>query len=282
MAGKLKGNLMITDRKIVGICQVRNEDVFLNQALANIEDFCDKILVADHCSTDRTAEIAKTRAKSNPKIIYHRIKHPSEAHNMTRKYANTRTWVFPVDGDELYDPFALSRLREEIMSGEYDAYRQIYGHSLHCIEIDKMRKTAKGYISPPSRTVTKLYNFGALIDWAGPCSEKCLGGKIIFNAGFSEQSNLNLMERLTWSESPLKLLHTCFMARSSLELQENKKGRKNPYEIYSMSRLKRWIFWFRKAIRMSEHSDYKTERYMRGPLVEKNITNFLSEETNKK
>ncbi|MCI5217609.1 MAG: glycosyltransferase [Candidatus Electrothrix sp. LOE2] len=276
MAGKLKRNLMITDRKIVGICQVRNEDVFLNQALANIEDFCDEILVADHCSTDRTAEIANVRAKANPKIIYHRIKHPSEAHEMIRKYSNTATWVFPVDGDELYDPSALTRLRREIMLGSYEAYRQIYGHSFHCVEIDKKRKIAKGYTSPPSRTVTKLYNFGALIDWAGPCSEKCLGGKIIFKDEFSEQSNLNLMEKMTWSESPLRLLHACFMARSSLELLDNWKGRKNPYEIYSMSRLERWIALFRKIIKLSECSEYKMEKYMRGALVEEDISNFFS------
>lgn len=262
-------------RRIVGICQVKNEDIFFNQVLANIENFCDKILVADHCSTDRTAEIAQARAAVQPKIVYHRIKHPSEAHDMIRKYADTPTWVYPVDGDELYDPLALTRLRKDIMLRKYDAYRQIYGHSFHCVEIDKTQKIARGYTSPPSRTVTKLYNFESLIDWAGPCSEKCLGGKIIFKDGFSEQSNLNLMEKFTWSESPLRLLHTCFMARSSLELQESGKGRKNPYEIYSMSRLKRWIFWLQKTIRMPEHSSYKEERYMRGPLVEKNIANFF-------
>ncbi|MCI5140223.1 MAG: glycosyltransferase [Candidatus Electrothrix sp. ATG1] len=267
---------IIDKKKIIGICQVHNEDVFIGQSLANIEKFCDKILVADHCSTDRTAEIAQARAAAQPKIIYHRIKHPSEAHDMIRKYADTPTWVFPVDGDELYDPLALIRLRKDIMSGEYDAYRQIYGHSLHCVEIDKTQKKARGYTSPPSRTVTKLYNFGSLIDWAGPCSEKCLGGKIIFKDGFSEQSNLNLMEKFTWSESPLRLLHTCFMKRSSLELQENRKGRKNPYEIYSMSRMTKWFSFFRKMVKLSDQSDYKIKKYMRGTLVEEEVSVFFS------
>lgn len=262
--------------RIVGICQVKNEDIFFNQVLANIENFCDKIFIADHCSTDYTAEIAKARAEANPNIVYHRIRHPSEAHEMIQQYASTPTWVFPVDGDELYDPLALTRLRKDIMSGEYDAYRQIYGHSFHCVEIEKTQKTAKGYISPPSRTVTKLYNFGALIDWTGSCSERCHGGEIIFKDGFSKESNLNLMEKMTWSESPLRLLHTCFMARSSLELHESGKGRMNPYEIYSMPRLKKWIFQLRKNIIMPEHSDYKKERYMRGPLVEEAIAPFFS------
>jgi len=44
-----------TDRKIVGICLVRNEERFLDLILNNIIDFCDQILIADNKSTDHTA-----------------------------------------------------------------------------------------------------------------------------------------------------------------------------------------------------------------------------------
>ena len=39
---------------IVGIVLVRNEDVFVEQAIRNVAAFCDRIHVADHVSTDRT------------------------------------------------------------------------------------------------------------------------------------------------------------------------------------------------------------------------------------
>ena len=114
-----------------------------------------------------------------------------------------------------------------------------------------------------------------MIDWAGPCPERCHGGKIIFKDQFSEQSNLNLREKFMWSESPLRLLHTCFMKRSTLEIQESGKGRKNPYEIYSMSRMTKWFSFLRKMIKMPYHSDYKIKKYMRGSLVEEEISVFF-------
>jgi glycosyltransferase involved in cell wall biosynthesis len=268
--------------QIVGICQVRNEDVFIDRVLANITDFCDLILVADHLSRDRTAETVLNRAKKSKKIKYKLIGHPSEAHEMIRVYANSPTWVFPVDGDELYDPIGLAELRSQILRGDHNSYRQIYGHSMHCSEIDRDRKTAKGYLSPPCRTVTKLYNFDAIFDWAGPCSEKCLGGTIMFKTGYSEQSDLTLTFAMTWDESPFRLLHTCFLQRSSLEPEKdpNKKwsGRKNPYEIHSMNRPVRWINNIRQLLGITVASKYKQEKYLKGPLVERDVSSFFLSE----
>lgn len=263
------------DIVIVGICQIRNEDVFLGQALANIEDFCDQIIVADHQSRDQTASIVKQRMKNSPKLVYQSISHPSEAHDLIRGYTNTPTWVFPVDGDELYDPVGLSRLKAQMIRGEFNSYRQIYGHSLHCISIDQKQRVAMGYMSPPSRTVTKLYNFGALIDWVGPCSERCHGGNIVYQSGYSEESNLNIVDTLSWDESPFRLLHACFLRRSSLEKENGDTVRYNPFEIHSMSRPARWLYNLRQLMKLPTPSNYKQARYMRGPVKDCDVSNFF-------
>ena len=40
--------------EIIGIALVRNEDIFVERALRNTIDFCDRLIVADHQSTDGT------------------------------------------------------------------------------------------------------------------------------------------------------------------------------------------------------------------------------------
>ena len=40
--------------QIVGISLVRNEDIFISQAITNVAEFCDKIIVLDNLSTDNT------------------------------------------------------------------------------------------------------------------------------------------------------------------------------------------------------------------------------------
>ncbi|MEI9897647.1 MAG: hypothetical protein WDN28_28255 [Chthoniobacter sp.] len=37
--------------QIVGITLVRNEDVFVERAVRNAIDFCDRLIIADHYST---------------------------------------------------------------------------------------------------------------------------------------------------------------------------------------------------------------------------------------
>lgn len=263
--------------KIVGICQVRNEDVYINQALANVEEFCDQILVADHQSRDHTATIVAKRATSSSKVCYQKVRRPTDAHEMIRVYANTPTWIFPVDGDELYDPAGLAVLRTQILEGKYNAFRQIYGHSMHCVELNLENKTARGYLSPPSRTVTKLYNFNAIFDWAGPCIEKCLGGTIRFKPGYSEQSNLILTYTMSWAESPLRLLHTCFLRRSSLD-PARPVARPQVSETYEVSPMRRGLNALKRLVGISVVSPYKLGKYMRGPLVEQDATVFLSRE----
>ena len=139
--------------QIVAICLVHNEDIFLDRVVRNISAVCDRILIADHQSTDGTARIGQEWQSRLASVTYRRIRLPSESHEMIRPFANTRTWVFPVDGDEIYDPAGLERMRTSIMSGACDAHRQVYGNVLHCTSLDMTCKTASGYLAPPSRSM---------------------------------------------------------------------------------------------------------------------------------
>ena len=103
--------------RIVGIVLVRNEDVFVETAVRNVADFCDEIHVADHGSIDRTPVILRALAGELPKIHYKSIRHPAESHGLIQHLAGSPTWVFGVDGDEIYEPDRLARLRQKILSG---------------------------------------------------------------------------------------------------------------------------------------------------------------------
>ena len=262
------------EQKIIGICQIHNEDIFIERVIKNIESFCDSIFIANHKSTDNTAQVVKHLAAQFPKIKYSDIDHPRDAHEMIRPYAGTPTWIFPVDGDEIYDPQCLAPLREAIFRGEFARYRQLYGHSLHCTEIDMKKKVARGFLSPPSRTVTKLYNFGALVDWKGPVIEKCLGGEIIFQPGFSEKDDFSYYHSHTWDNSPFRLLHCCFMRRSSRQ-PESQIARPQVEEIAfggPLHRLKRFI---KKLAGLHQTSPYKYEKYHKGELVYRGVSGFF-------
>ena len=45
--------------KIIGIILVKNEDIFIKNSIQNIIKFCDKIIILDNYSTDKTHEIIK-------------------------------------------------------------------------------------------------------------------------------------------------------------------------------------------------------------------------------
>src|SRR4026209_757772 len=99
--------------KMVGISLVRNEDRFIRQALLNVADVCDRIVVAEHLSTDRTPAIREELSKQLDNLEVVRISHSAESHTFVEDLAGTETWVLSVDGDELYDPGGLLHLRDE-------------------------------------------------------------------------------------------------------------------------------------------------------------------------
>ena len=258
---------------IVGIFLVRDEDVYFEQAVRNVTAFCDRILIADNYSRDRTWDIAQALAREYPHIECHRIQRTGDSHTLVQPYAGTRSWLFGVDGDEVYDPAGLRRFREQLLGGQFDRWFVLFGNVLNCTAIDLTRREAAGHLAPPCRSMTKLYNFAAISRWDGPCVERMLGGTPVFQPGFDASLRLNLHEQLSWEESPYRCLHTCFLRRSS---RDGRGGdRPNPVELEARGVLGRIGLGFLRRRPAGTPESWKREKYMRGPLVTKDVSGFF-------
>ena len=261
--------------QIVGIVLVRNEDLYVEQVIRNAAAFCDRIHVADHMSTDRTWRIVRGLARELDHVDARRLGKVSDSHALVEGYAGTDTWVFGVDGDEVYDPEGLARLREKLRAGEYASYFKVVGNVLNCIRLEG--GTATGYLAPPSRPITKLYNFAAIDSWTG-CHERLHGGQIVFRPGYGEQSVAGIGAVTPWEESPLRCLHVCLVRRSTLDA-EHGHARPNMAELLvdRRTRFPRLDRLARFALRRSapEVSEWKQGKYLRGELVTKDASAFL-------
>jgi glycosyltransferase involved in cell wall biosynthesis len=263
--------------RIVAICLLRNEDLYLNRVLANIRTFADEILLADHRSTDETPAIARAWAERHDNIHYRRIRHPRESHEWIRRYVNQPVWAFGVDGDEIYDPAGLQQLRTDLQQGHYDRYRQLYGHTLHCEALCEQTARARGYGTPPCRTITKLYNFNAYEDWTGPCPERFHGGQVRFNPGWTGKDNGWLYREQSWETCDFRCLHTVFLPRSSQD-PALPPPRQNLSEINQLRLPSRLLQEVRSRLHRAPASAYKRDKYARGELLERDITSFLEPE----
>lgn len=260
--------------RIVGIMLVRNEDVFLPQAIANIVDFCDELVILDNLSIDSTAEIARTYEREHGHISFYTIKSPVESHAYIEKYAGTKTWVFGVDGDEIYDPDGLRRLRKQLLDNEYIEWWQVFGNVLNCVDIDYESMRGHGYLAPPCRSITKLFNFAAIDEWNGDCPERLHGGLRKYREGYGDNSRLNLQERAKWEDADLRCLHVCFMRRSSTD-RGVRKVRENIVEVNQ--RMARSMLWRLTGGRVAamRGGRYKRTKYMRGDPVHKDVAPFF-------
>ena len=265
--------------KIIGITLVRNEDVFVERAVRNALDFCDRLIIADHFSTDDTFDIVSKLAAEFPKKIdLRRITDTRESHFLINGYANTRTWIFAVDGDEVYDPAGLAQLRTEVLSGQYDEWWEVFGNVLNCTAVDAAAGTATGYLSPPCRSMTKLFNFNLIESWGGAVTHVLANGTIQFKSGYDASRRLDLHEQLSWEKSHYRCLHTCFVRRSSLDsgapiarpnVSENRRGGLTTFARKIVNRLLGKPFV----------SDWKLEKYARGPLVTVDANPFFPRKT---
>jgi hypothetical protein len=264
--------------RIVGIVLVHNEDVFVGQAVRNVVGFCDRIHVVDHLSTDHTWEIVQALAREYDHVDARRVRHARVSHQVIEPYVGTDTWVFRVDGDELYDPAGLARLRPTLVDGGFRHIFRLAGHALNCVQLDIGRGLARGWLSPPSRPGVSLYNFAALERWSG-CGERLHGGTIVFRPPYGMDCSDNIGERMAWEESPLRCLHACFLRRSSLDA-DPPKPRLNLSELgthrrglvgAAMRALRR-----RRPVPGGElGSTWKDEKYRRGELVTKDVKPFF-------
>ena len=266
----------MTAPKIMGIVLVRNEDLFVERAVRNIASFCDSLILCEHGSTDGTLGILEKLASEFPHAELHRIKHPSESHDLLKPCAGTRTWVFAVDGDEIYDPERLRGFRSRILTGEFDHIWRMKGNVLHCTAIAPDYSTASGFMSPPSRSMTKLYNFGAITAWDGNVVERLHGGNICFKPGFHDLVKKNFHESVGWNETPFRCLHLCFLPRSSRdEGRSNPIQRQNIQEIYGggiPGKIRRFAS---RVLKRKPASLWKQEYYRMGPIETIDVAPFF-------
>jgi len=261
--------------QIVGIFLVKDEDLFVDRAVRNVIGFCDRFIAVENGSKDGTPGIlSRLRAEFPEKVSMHRASHPRLSHELIQPFAGTDTWVFGVDGDEIYDPEGLARMRARLEAGEFDREWCLFGNVLNVRRLDLVTGLAEGHLSPPCRSMTKLYNFNAISAWEGPCHERLHGGRVIFREGYHEKLRRNLHESVTWEDADFRCLHLCFIRRSSLE-SDAPTPRRNIMDRYAWS--------FTKLLRTATDFllrkppiDWKEQRYGRGLLVSKSAAPFFS------
>ena len=207
-----------------------------------------------------------------PRASFLAIQNPSESHALLEPLAGRDCWVFGLDGDELYDPHGLSRLRAGILAGEFQSHWMRLGHAFHVAELETSAFSARGYSSPPCRSMTKLYNFAAIESWSGPAPERLHGGTIKFRDGYSDGHRKMLLEECSWEDADFRCLHLCFLRRSSLD--QNDLLRPNIMDKAGEG----WISSAKKFLRLQNEplsSVWKRERYGRGPLSEVDTKPFF-------
>jgi Glycosyl transferase family 2 len=272
--------------KVVGSVLVHNEDVHIELAIRNVAAFCDRIHAVDHVSSDDTWETLQRLAREYDHLDVRRARHAKVSHEMLEPYCGTTTWVLRVDGDELYDPAGLSILRESLEADEHSRAFRVLGNVLHATELDRTTGTASGYLSPPSRPISALYNFAAVESWRG-CPQRLHAGRPVFALGYDWSAVDPLYERFDWGESPLRCLHACFVRRSSLDETSRPRGNLGELGVYRRGALGNVERLVRRALGRSAGdpnmaelrvggSGWKLKKYRRGDLVTADVSAFLS------
>lgn len=267
-------NVVSTERRIIGIMLIRNEEHFVVWAAKNVLAFCDRLIILDNRSTDGTGGKLRRLEDSSPKISVYQIDDPNTSHRYIEKYAGGDNWIFGVDGDEIYDPGGLLRLRHRIRAGEFQHCWRIDGYMLHPTRVDLHRHLARGFISPNTPPGNKLYNFSAIDSWEQPHRERLHGSGMIFRPGFSKKSRVELFRSDAWDACDLRCLHLCFYPRSSQDIG-GAEGRRNPSEL-RVRGIRRLLERLRDLLAnpMAKSPGYKTRRYRRGEEVTRDISDF--------
>ena len=267
-------------KQIVGLMLVRNDDRFVGQALRNVVEFCDKVIVLENSSTDRTPEIVREIASSSDgKVEIHRILDVSESHAFVLPFVGKPVWMLAVDGDEVYDPSGLVQLRLRIQQGEYDGYWRLYGHVLNVSCLDRQRRKARGYDSPPGHPMTKLYNMEAIQSWEG-APQRLHGGTMTLKPEWNLKDGVYaFFHHVEWAESPFRCLHMVFVRRSSKQISA--LLRLCPADVIHQRFLgvnpwNRAKVWLHRGWMVLRRKTGKDLAYRRGPLVEREILSFFS------
>lgn len=270
--------------QVVGISLVRNEDRFVRQAVLNVAEFCDRLLVADHMSNDRTPRILRELSRELDHLDVRRVRHSAESHAMVECFVGTDTWVLSVDGDELYDPQGLRHFREALEDGVYRDEFRVRPATLHCDELDESKGLVSGYLSPPSRPPVGLLNFAAVESWTNVRDERLHGGDVAFRDGFDWDRWLHLGAEHGWEDSPFRDLHLGSLRRSSRDPEVTpptgrpnlaqtrafRRGVVGPFERFARRTL-------RRHGPRHDVSAWRAEKYRRGQRVTVDASPFFSE-----
>ena len=260
-------------KQIVGILLVKNEDLHIEWVIRNVVDFCDHIIVLDNYSTDDTYAIIERLAANTDKIDLRKWKNPRTSQSVLSAYYGTDTWVFGVDGDEIYDPNDLSILRKRIFAGEFDRVWWLRGTFHNCVSLDLNAQIAQGYSAPPASGTAKLFNFKLISGWKNEHRRERLHGHPIFASGQSTVVLFSFVgDMSSWDGSQLKCLHLCFIARSSSgEFKQ----------LFRLKHLKRRLFsktsQIPYTVRANPHGDVagRLKRYAVGEIVNQSISGLL-------
>jgi len=219
--------------KILGISILQNEEAYCALAIENAMALCDELLILDNNSTDRTHEICEQMTNRHQgRVQLETIDDLSLSHEFVRRYANTDTWIFGVDGDEVYDPRGLAIFRAQVLRGSYRylwrvrahyfniAALEIWGdHQLVADGVGYFPFLAAGWMAPPGHPVSKFYNMSVIDDW--PMDE----GRAIFQPKIKEWKSkkkkpgvYDVFSDFTWDESLFRCLHLRFIPRTSGEM----------------------------------------------------------------
>ncbi len=257
---------MSDKREIYGVSLLRNEEHVAAWALGNVVEFCDRLLILDNRSTDRTREIAEALAARHAHVEVIEVADAYDTHRYVEGWAGRKLWVLGVDGDEIYDRAGLARLRKRLLAGAFDDAWRLNGHSLHLVRGDLAGGVGEGFGPPEARSVTKLYNFAAIESWRQGRHERLHGKDMRFRPGWSAAAERNLFAEEPWSGADLRCLHLCFLPRSSLDARG---ARDNPVEARSRNRrLKPLERFARRLIGLppDRRANYKRSYYACGPM----------------
>jgi hypothetical protein len=177
-----------------------------------------------------------------------------------------------VDGDEIYDPAGLKQVRARLQAGEWDRWWVVFGNVLNCDALNEEAQTASGWLAPPCRSMTKLYNFAA-VERLDPATKHRLHGKHnVFNPGWDPVgSRHDLYKEIAWDDAEFRCLHTCWLPRSSSELTGI--PRRNVTESLGLRNRARALIG--RLLGREQASDYKMEKYRRGEYVTVDASPFL-------
>lgn len=260
--------------RVVAIVLVRNEDIFIDQALRNVLPACDEMLIADNLSTDHTPAILEAIRRDFPdKVTVRRVTDPSESHAMIAPLTGTDTWIFGVDGDEIYDGERLKGFFDQLRGGLYRDRWMILGNVLNVAEMGDDHKMATGYLAPPCRSMTKLYNFAAIDEWGDRCPERLHGGNVKFRPGYDSMKRVFLHDEVSWADAVFRCLHLCFLRRSSQD-KADPGVRKNIMD----NQVRNWRKLFKQVrdwYQKKSSACWKNEVYRRGEPVTLPVGEFF-------